>query len=110
MQEHEEAKEIDVKQPEVHRERFTEVFENFTLVSLEPESVEVKPMIRVESDISNQPPLSFLQELQEKMRARKQALEHSDKVCFKEFDATSNRFVDVSKEERELKQRVFDEH
>ncbi len=43
------------------------------------------------------------------MQVRKRALEVSDKVCFKEFDATLNRFVMVSKEDREIKQRNLDE-
>jgi hypothetical protein len=43
------------------------------------------------------------------MQARKRDLENNDKVCFKEFDATLNRFVMVSKEDREVKSRQLNE-
>lgn len=43
------------------------------------------------------------------MQARKRDLETNDKVCFKEFDATLNRFVMVSKQDRELKSKQLEE-
>jgi len=43
------------------------------------------------------------------MQARKRDLETNDKVCFKEFDAKLNRFVMVSKEDREVKSRQLNE-
>jgi hypothetical protein len=43
------------------------------------------------------------------MQARKRDLETNDKVCFKEFDATLNCFVTVSKEDREVKSRQLNE-
>jgi hypothetical protein len=43
------------------------------------------------------------------MQARKRDLETNDKVCFKEFDATLNFFVTVSKEDREVKSRQLNE-
>jgi hypothetical protein len=89
----------------------TEVFENFTILQSEPQQtgVKSKPVRTVEEcDVAYQPPISFLAELQEKMQARKQALESTDKVCFKEFDVTLNKFVMVSREEREIKQRQLE--
>ena len=54
-----------------------------------------------------QPPISFLSELQEKMKARKLELE-KDNICFREFDVTQNKFVMINKEEREKKLKLFE--
>ena len=42
------------------------------------------------------------------MKVRKEVLELKDKVCFREFDASQNKFVLVSKEERDRKQALLE--
>lgn len=88
----------------------TEVFENFTIVPKEEDDLFLKLKKKsVSKDVSYQPPINFLAELQDKMAQRKQQLESSDKVCFKEFDHSTGKFVAVSKEDREAKQKNLDE-
>ena len=41
------------------------------------------------------------------MKARKLELE-KDKICFREFDVTQNKFVMINKEERDKKLKLFE--
>lgn len=78
----------------------TEVFDDFTNESAQDHVLTKKSEAEIEKTPTG-PPLQFLNELKQKLRERATKLEQIDEVAFKAFDDKTQKFVVITKEERD---------
>eukprot|EP00347_Sterkiella_histriomuscorum_P005696 403355614 len=93
----------------------TEVFENFELIT-QP----ISQLNKIRNDqlfniniISQQeeaklPSANFLQELKSQLKKRQEQIENSENLVFKEFDSHQGKFIEISKEDREVKAKQLE--
>ena len=63
----------------------------------------MKKLLQKEIRDTYQPPISFIKELQDKMKERRQEISEQDPVQFQEFDKDRDSFVPLTEEDRQLK-------
>ncbi|CDW71959.1 UNKNOWN [Stylonychia lemnae] len=94
-----------VKQPSK-----TEVFENFEILhQLKNDSQQQnKNQASINQFISEQqryPNTSFMNELKQQLRRRQERIENEENLVFKEFDPVQGQFVEISKLDRDIKDK-----
>lgn len=80
----------------------TEVFESFeVLQEREEEAISKKPNPNVQRNPA--PSLDFMDELKQKLATRTKVLNKEDPLVYKEYNSQLKKFVEITKEEREVK-------
>lgn len=82
----------------------TEIFENFEILEEKQEEPAKHQKVFSFAPAPKAPSFDFLDELKQKLEKRQTEINAEDEAVYKEFDSKLNKFVEISKEDRDQKE------